>query len=340
MVGSGTAANDVLGGSNGITKAAMGLMKSGNDLVVDCGSGDAVTLRNWYAWVRNVGTLKIIGDAAWVPGQTGPPAVVETLSLVTLATQFDAARTADPLLTRWPLSSASITLVSRTGAVSEDSAFSALSSAPLAARPRLPSKGLLLRPAGEPSDALLESRSLRNMRAMHNLWAPTGPPSKAASWLTAAAEATMSPAQDSVSMGDVMFEPVGIEPVTKKWAATKCALAIADTGEIASCEDALETGVECEPIKPDSSEGPGPWWADPAITRTLTPMARNTAPMTGWNPVADPATALPARATEAAMPAPFADSAQPALQMTARMDLLNMPWTGLVSEWERRSALH
>jgi hypothetical protein len=26
------------------------------------------------------------------------------LSLLTLATQFDAARTADPLLTRWPLS--------------------------------------------------------------------------------------------------------------------------------------------------------------------------------------------------------------------------------------------
>ena len=106
VVGSGTLANDVLEVSNGITKAAMGLTKSGNDLVVDLGSGDAVTLRNWYAGVRNVGTLKIIGDAAWVPGQSGTPSLVESLDLVSLASQFDAARAADPLLTRWPLTSA------------------------------------------------------------------------------------------------------------------------------------------------------------------------------------------------------------------------------------------
>ena len=106
VVGSGSLANDVLEVSNGITKAAMGLTKSGNDLVVDLGSGDAVTLRNWYAGVRNVGTLKIIGDAAWVPGQSGTPSLVESLDLVSLASQFDAARSADPLLTRWPLTSA------------------------------------------------------------------------------------------------------------------------------------------------------------------------------------------------------------------------------------------
>ena len=106
VVGSGTLANDVLEVSNGIIKAAMGLTKSGNDLVVDLGSGDAVTLRNWYAGVRNVGTLKIIGDAAWVPGQSGTPSLVESLDLVSLASQFDAARSADPLLTRWPLTSA------------------------------------------------------------------------------------------------------------------------------------------------------------------------------------------------------------------------------------------
>lgn len=106
VVGSGTAANDVLEVSNGITKAAMGLMKSGNDLVVDLGSGDSVTLRNWYAGTRHVGQLKIIGDATWVPGQSGAPSIVETLSLVSLASQFDAARAADPLLTRWPLTSA------------------------------------------------------------------------------------------------------------------------------------------------------------------------------------------------------------------------------------------
>ncbi len=105
LIGTGTAANDVLEVSNGIAKSAMALMKTGNDLIVDLGVGETLTLRNWYAGVRNVGTLKIIGDAGWVPGQTGTPAQVETLTMASLAAAFDAARLADPLLTRWPLDS-------------------------------------------------------------------------------------------------------------------------------------------------------------------------------------------------------------------------------------------
>jgi len=103
VIGSGTAAADVLEVSNGIVKADMGLMKSGNDLIVDLGAGETVALRNWYAGVRNVGTLKIIGDAGWVPGQIGAATLLETLDLVSLASQFDAARTTDPTLTRWAI---------------------------------------------------------------------------------------------------------------------------------------------------------------------------------------------------------------------------------------------
>jgi trimeric autotransporter adhesin len=103
LTGSGTAANDVLEVSNGIAKVDIGLIKSGNDLIVDYGLGESITLRNWYAGVRNVGTLKIIGDTGWTSGQTGIPTQVETLSLTTLSAQFDAARSADPMLVRWPL---------------------------------------------------------------------------------------------------------------------------------------------------------------------------------------------------------------------------------------------
>jgi trimeric autotransporter adhesin len=105
VIGTGTAANDVLEVSNGITKSVMALMKTGNDLIVDLGAGETLTLRNWYAGVRNVGTLKIIADAGWVPGQTGTPTTVETLTMASLAAAFDAARVADPTLTRWPLDS-------------------------------------------------------------------------------------------------------------------------------------------------------------------------------------------------------------------------------------------
>ena len=107
VIGTGTAANDVLEVSNGITKSVMGLIKTGSDLIIDLGASETITLKNWYATtsVRNVGTLKIIGDAGWVPGQTGTPTQVETLNMASLVTAFDAWRVANPTLTRWPLDS-------------------------------------------------------------------------------------------------------------------------------------------------------------------------------------------------------------------------------------------
>ena len=117
LISTGTAANDVLEVSNGIAKSAMGLMKTGNDLIVDLGAGETLTLRNWYAGVRNVGTLKIIGDAAWVPGQAGTPTQVETLNMASLVTAFDAWRVANPTLTRWPLDSFGASSLAATSAM-------------------------------------------------------------------------------------------------------------------------------------------------------------------------------------------------------------------------------
>ena len=107
VIGTGTAGNDVLEVSNGITKSVMGLIKTGSDLIIDLGSSESITLKNWYATtsVRNVGTLKIIGDAAWVAGQTGTPVQAETLNMASLVSAFDAWRVANPTLTRWALSS-------------------------------------------------------------------------------------------------------------------------------------------------------------------------------------------------------------------------------------------
>ena len=115
----GTAANDVLEVSNGITKSAMGLIKTGNDLIVDLGASETITLKNWYATttVRNVGTLKIIGDAAWVPGQAGTPTQVETLNMASLVSAFDAWRVANPTLTRWPLDSFGASSLAATSAM-------------------------------------------------------------------------------------------------------------------------------------------------------------------------------------------------------------------------------
>ena len=116
---SGTAANDVLEVSNGIAKSVMGLIKTGNDLIIDLGASETITLKNWYATttVRNVGTLKIIGDAAWVPGQAGTPTQVETLNMASLVTAFDAWRVANPTLTRWPLDSFGASSLAATSAM-------------------------------------------------------------------------------------------------------------------------------------------------------------------------------------------------------------------------------
>jgi len=268
VVGSGTAANDVLEVSNGITKAAMGLIKSGNDLVLDLGSGESVTLRNWYAGVRNVGTLKIIGDAAWVPGQTGTPTVVETLSLVTLASQFDAARTADPLLTRWPLSSAAVALVSRTAAFSAEAPVTTAASTPRYASPTLSAKSTLRTATLEPSDLVLEARSLRNLQALMKVWAPTtAAESKAGGWLMSAAQATALNAEthspDDVSGASVICE----ETMPQEWR---------QKADFATPRSTLRTLP---------SHRTTAWWEDTAITQTVAPLVKHAAAVTGWEAV-------------------------------------------------------
>ncbi len=266
--GSGSAANDVLEVSNGITKTAMGLIKSGNDLLLDLGAGESVTLRNWYAGVRNVGTLKIIGDAAWVPGQTGTPTLVETLSLVTLASQFDAARTADPLLTRWPLSSAAIALVSRTAAFS-DEAPNTTATAPRRSATVLTPKSALLRSALEPADAVIATRgSLRNLRALLDVWAPTTEAaSKNDGWLKAAAEATALNAEthstDDVNGAIVM----GADEAPPEWAQEP---------NLAKPRSTVRT------LPPQHTTA---WWEDTTITRNVAPLIKHAAAVAGWEAV-------------------------------------------------------
>jgi Ca2+-binding RTX toxin-like protein len=338
VVGSGTAANDVLEVSNGITKAAMGLIKSGNDLVLDLGSGESVTLRNWYAGVRNIGTLKIIGDATWVPGQTGTPTVVETLNLVTVASQFDAARAADPLLTRWPLSSASTTLVARTIAFSDEEPVLSPAPAPRLTSPRIGSKSALLTSRLEPSDAVLESHSLRNLRALQRLWAPNEAPSKAASWLPAAAETTQSPEAAQFAADDVTFEPVADLPPAKESPTVENPWVDDGSGEIVICDDEPVTGAEFEPVR-QTPQGDGtPWWHDPTMTQLIAPHVKHSATVTGWNTVADLLAASSDTATESTLSAPLADLVLVVPQTTVPMDALTRPSTGVVSEWERRSA--
>ncbi|MFC3146192.1 calcium-binding protein [Piscinibacterium candidicorallinum] len=103
VVGSGSNSTDTLDLSGGITRSNVVLFKNGNDLVVEVGSGEQITLRNWYTGSRQVGTLRIIADANWVPGSAATPTSAETINLATIASQFDTARTSNPAIVRWSL---------------------------------------------------------------------------------------------------------------------------------------------------------------------------------------------------------------------------------------------
>jgi len=98
-----------LGG--GIRFADLGLRKIGNDLVLDAGA-DQVTLKDWYLATTNhrIAQMQVVTDAStdYLASSTDPTRNrrVARFDFNAIATAFDAARTADPTLTRWTVSTA------------------------------------------------------------------------------------------------------------------------------------------------------------------------------------------------------------------------------------------
>ncbi|MDH5288163.1 MAG: hypothetical protein OEX23_16200 [Betaproteobacteria bacterium] len=99
-----------LGG--GIRHVDIALRRAGNDLVVETGASEYVTLRDWYlaATNRHVVSLQTIVDATadWNPAS--PDALlnrrVARFDFANLVSRFDAALAANPSLTSWSVSSA------------------------------------------------------------------------------------------------------------------------------------------------------------------------------------------------------------------------------------------
>ena len=108
-VGSGSTALS-LGG--GIAYSALSLRKSGNDLVLDTGSGDGMNFKDWYLGTtnRNVLNLQVIAEAmaGFSPG--GADALldqkIENFDFKGLVGAFDDARAATPTLSSWALTNA------------------------------------------------------------------------------------------------------------------------------------------------------------------------------------------------------------------------------------------
>ena len=105
-------ADNTLSLGGGIAYADLGLRKSGNHLVIEIGASDRITLSNWYAAPdnRSVLRLQVIAEAMADFDAGGADPLrdnrVETFDFAGLAGAFDAARAANPGLTRWAIAEA------------------------------------------------------------------------------------------------------------------------------------------------------------------------------------------------------------------------------------------
>ncbi len=89
--------NDAVSLGHGIRYADLKLLKTGNDLVLDMGSGDSMTLKDWYASNQNkgIGTLQVVtvgGDYDANSTDKTRNKQVEAFDFAKLVQKFDAAR--------------------------------------------------------------------------------------------------------------------------------------------------------------------------------------------------------------------------------------------------------
>ena len=88
----------------------LALQKSGNDLVLDVGTSDAITFKNWYAGSQNIVNLQVIASAMsdFAPGSTNvlSNSNVEEFNFQTMVSEFNLAQAANPSLTSWGVTNA------------------------------------------------------------------------------------------------------------------------------------------------------------------------------------------------------------------------------------------
>ena len=98
-----------LGG--GIQYANLSMSKSGNNLILNTGNGDQITMQNWYKGTNNhsVANLQLVLDAGSYNASSTDPLLnqqVQEFNFAALAQAFDQALAANPVLTSWSMTNA------------------------------------------------------------------------------------------------------------------------------------------------------------------------------------------------------------------------------------------
>ena len=112
LVNATTGADNTLSLGKGIRYADVALTRTGNNLIVETGVGEQVTLKDWYLATtnRHVVTLQMVIDAStdYAAGSTDPlrNRRIERFDFAALVSRYDAARAVTPTLSHWSVASA------------------------------------------------------------------------------------------------------------------------------------------------------------------------------------------------------------------------------------------
>jgi Ca2+-binding RTX toxin-like protein len=113
VVTAAAGANNTISLGGNFAYADLNFQKSGNNLILNMGTTEHVTLQNWYAGNNKVSDLQVI-DAAMSDFKHGSTDAlrnsnVEDFNFQALVTSFNQALTANPKLTSWALTNALLT---------------------------------------------------------------------------------------------------------------------------------------------------------------------------------------------------------------------------------------
>jgi hypothetical protein len=149
---SSTGKDNTISLGGGIAYADLAFNKSSNDLILATGSGEQITFKDWYANTNNhsIANLQMAIESSADYSAASDDAMhnkkIEQFNFDGLASAFDQARSADPTLTTWSLSSSMLNFYlggTDTAAIGGDLAYQYAKSGSLSNISATPAQALL-----------------------------------------------------------------------------------------------------------------------------------------------------------------------------------------------------
>ena len=115
IINASTGADNTISLGGGIKYTDLNFKKNLNDLILDIGATEQITLKDWYLGTTNKSllNLQMIAEAMADFNATGGDPIrnskVETFNFASLVNSFDQARVVTPTLTSWALTNALLT---------------------------------------------------------------------------------------------------------------------------------------------------------------------------------------------------------------------------------------